>query len=176
LIIDIIVIILVVLAIIKGFSRGLIVGVFSFIAVIIALAAALKLSAVTAEKIGESVRVSESWLPLIAFAVVFLLFLLLIRLGAKAIQKLVETIALGWLNRVGGAVFYLAIYIGVFSILLFYADQLNLLQPSTKERSLTYSIVSPVGPKAIDAMGSVIPLFRDMFTDLQDFFGKVSEK
>lgn len=175
-IIDLIVVILLVLAIIKGISKGLIVGIFSLIAVIIALAAALKLSAVTADYIGESVKLSETWLPLIAFALVFLVFLLLIRLGAKAIQKLVETIALGWLNRIGGAVFYIAIYISVFSILLFYADQLNLLQPATKERSLTYSYVSPIGPKAINTLGRIIPIFRDMFTDLQEFFGKVSGK
>ena len=175
-IIDLIVVILLVLSIIKGFSKGLIVGLFSLVAVIIALAAALKLSAVTAEYIGKSVKVSEQWLPLIAFAVVFIIFLLLIRLVARAIQKMVETISLGWLNRIGGAVFYIAIYLGVFSILLFYADQMNFIREATKEKSLTYSYVAPIGPKAIEAFGRIIPIFKDMFTDLQEFFGKISEK
>jgi membrane protein required for colicin V production len=171
-IIDVIVILLLIFAILKGFSKGLIVGLFSLVAIFIALAAALKLSAVTAEYIGKSVKVSEQWLPLIAFAVVFIIFLLLIRLAAKAIQKIVETIALGWLNRIGGAIFYIAIYLGVFSVLLFYADQMDLIRETTIEKSLTYKYVAPVGPKAIDALGKIIPWFKDMFADLQEFFGR----
>ena len=79
-IIDIICIILLVLAVIKGFQRGLIVGVFSLLAVIIGLAAAIKLSAVVASHIGEAVKISDRWLPVLSFAVVFIAVVLLIRL------------------------------------------------------------------------------------------------
>jgi len=175
-ILDLIVAIILILAIIKGYQRGLIVGVFSLLAIIIGLAAAIKLSAVVAGYIGKAVKVSDQWLPVISFAIVFLVVLLLVRLGAKAIQRTVEIGMMGWINRLGGVVFYIAIYITIFSIILFYAEQMNLLQPETKQKSITYSYIHPLGPKAINAIGSVIPIFKNMFGQLEEFFGGVSEK
>jgi len=103
-VIDIIFVILMVLALIQGYRRGLIVAVFSLISIIVGLAAAIKLSAVVANYLGHSVKVSDKWLPVISFAIVFIVVVLLMRLGAKAIQKLTEAMLLGWANRLGGIV------------------------------------------------------------------------
>jgi membrane protein required for colicin V production len=175
-IIDIIYAVLIVLAAIKGYSRGLIIGIFSFVAVIIGLAAAMKLSTVVAGYIGSAVNVSDQWLPIISFIVVFIIVLLLIRLGANALEKTVEIAMLGWLNKLGGILLYVAIYTIVFSIILFYAEQINIIKPETIEKSVTYSFVQPWGPKAINAFGAIIPIFKDMFQELQDFFEGVSNK
>jgi membrane protein required for colicin V production len=175
-ILDLIFAVVIVLAIIKGYRRGLIVGFFSLVAIIIGLAAAVKLSAVVAGYIGKAVKISDQWLPIISFAVVFFIVVLLVRLGANAIQKMVETVMLGWVNRLGGIIFYIAIYATIFSVLLFYAEQLQIVKPATKEKSVTYSYVQPLGPKAINAIGSVVPIFKNMFDDLQGFFGTVSKK
>jgi membrane protein required for colicin V production len=168
--------VLIILAIIKGWQKGLIVGLFSLVAIFIGLAAAIKLSAVVANYIGRNVRISKQWLPIISFAIVFLIVVLLVRLGAKAIQKFAESIMLGLFNRLGGVLLYAAIYTIVFSVLLFYAEQVRLVKPETKEKSVTYEFVQPWGPKAMNAMGAVIPIFKDMFTDLQEFFGNVAKK
>jgi membrane protein required for colicin V production len=175
-IIDIVFAILLVLALIRGFRQGLIVGLFSFIAIIIGLAAAIKLSAAVAMYIGKTVKISEQWLPLISFAVVFLIVILLVRLAAKAIQRTVEIGMMGWLNRLGGMIFFAAIYITVFSILLFYAEQMKLIRNETIQASVTYRFVQPWGPKAISSFGEVLPFFRNMFTQLEEFFGGVSGK
>jgi len=174
-VIDLVFAVILVLAVLKGYQRGLIVGLFSLVAVIIGLAAALKLSAVVAGYIGKAVKVSEEWLPLISFAVVFLVVILLIRLGAKAIESAVEVALMGWVNKIGGIILYVAIYTIVFSVLLFYAEQMKLIQPETINKSLTYSFVQPWGPKAINAIGSVIPVFKDMFGDLEQFFDGVAK-
>ncbi|MES2882370.1 MAG: CvpA family protein, partial [Bacteroidota bacterium] len=68
---DIIAIGLLIFAIYKGLRKGLIVALFSFIAFIVGLAAALKLSAVAAGYIGQAVSISDRWLPVIAFFLVF---------------------------------------------------------------------------------------------------------
>jgi membrane protein required for colicin V production len=175
-ILDVIVAILLVLALIKGFRQGLIMGLFSFISILIGLAAAIKLSAVVAGYIGKAVKVSEQWLPVISFAVVFLIVILLVRLGARLIQRTVEVAMLGWVNRLGGMLFYAALYITVFSVILFYAEQMKLVKPETTEKSVTYSVVQPWGPQAISIFGKVIPAFKDMFAELEEFFSGVSGK
>jgi membrane protein required for colicin V production len=174
--IDLIFAVLMILAIIHGYRRGLIAAVFSFIAIIVGLAAALKLSSAVANYLGHSVNVSNKWLPVISFVIVFIGVVLLIRLGAKAIQRLTETIMLGWVNRLGGIIFYAAIYITVFSILLFYANQLKIIKPQTISESVTYSFIQPWGPKAINSFASIIPFFKNMFAELEHFFSGISKK
>lgn len=171
---DIIYAVLIVLAALQGYRSGLIVGLFSLVAIIIGLAAAMKLSAVVAGYIGRNVNVSEEWLPLISFVAVFLIVVLLIRWGAKAIERTAEIAMLGWVNKLGGIVFYVALYTIVFSVLLFYAENMQLLQPETINKSVTYSFVQPWGPKVINGMGAVIPVFKDMFGELEKFFEHVA--
>jgi membrane protein required for colicin V production len=172
--IDIIFAIIIVIACWKGFQKGLIVAVFSILAFIIGIAAALKLSSIVAGWLKNSMSISAKWLPFISFLVVFIGVVILVRLGAKLIQKTFETVMMGWANRLGGIVFYAILYIIIFSVFLFYAQQIQLLKPATIEASQTYSFIQPWGPKVIDGFGKVIPIFKDMFADLETFFGSVA--
>ena len=174
-ILDIIVAVILILAVIKGYQQGLIVALFSLVAFAIGLAAAIKLS-VVADYIGKAVKISDKWLPIVSFAVVFLIVVLLVRLGAKFIQKTVELAMLGWANKIGGILLYAVLYILIFSVLLFYADQMNFIKPETKRESVTYSYIQPWGPKLMDGLGKIIPVFKGMFQDLEDFFDNVSKE
>ena len=175
-ILDLVLIVTLILAIIKGYQRGLIVGVFSFLAIIIGLAAAIKLSAVVAGYIGKAIKISDTWLPVISFAVVFIIVVILIRLGANMLQRTIEIALLGWVNRLGGILLYIAIYLIVYSVIIFYAEQVKLIQPQTIQKSVTYTFIQPWGPNAINFFASIIPVFKDMFTQLQSFFGGVAQK
>ena len=172
---DIIFAVVIILALFKGYQRGLIVGLFSLVAVIIGLAAAMKLSTVAAGYIGKAVKISQEWLPVISFAIVFILVVLLIRLGANAIERTVEVVMLGWLNKLGGIILYAVIYTIVFSVLLFYAEQIKLIKPETIQQSVVYSFIQPWGPKAINGVGAIIPVFKDMFGELKHFFDGVAK-
>ena len=174
--IDIIFVILIVLALIKGYRRGFIVAVFSFIAILVGLAAALKLSTVVAKRIGDAVNVSDKWLPIISFLVVFVVVVLLIRLGAKAIERITETVMLGWFNRLAGIILYAAIYTTIFSILLFYLGQMKIISSETIQRSVAYPFIQPWGPKVMNGLGALIPFFKNMFGELEEFFSRMSPK
>jgi len=168
--------VILILAVIKGLRQGLIVALFSIIAFIIGLAAALKLSAVVAGYIGSAVNISDKWLPVVSFAVVFLLVVLLIRLGAKAIEKSVEMAMLGWVNKLGGVLLYAALYVLIFSVIIFYADQLGFITEAAKKESVTYKHIQPLGPELMDRLGKIIPVFKDMFKELEEFFDNVSHQ
>lgn len=175
-ILDLIFVVMLLLAIYKGYQRGLIVGIFSFLAVIIGLAAAIKLSTVAAGYIGKAAKVSDSWLPVISFAAVFIIVVILVRFGANALQRSAEMAMLGWVNRFGGIVLYAALYITVLSIIVFYSEQVHLIKQQTIDNSVIYSFIQPLGPKAINGIGVVIPLFKNMFSELENFFSSVSDK
>ena len=101
-ILDIIVAVILILAVIKGYRQGLIVALFSVVSFIIGLAAALKLSVVVADYIGQAVKISDKWLPIISFAIVFLIVVLLVRLGARFIKKLLSLQCLAGLTGLAG--------------------------------------------------------------------------
>jgi membrane protein required for colicin V production len=146
------------------------------VAFIVGLAAALKLSSVVAAWLGNHSNINTKWLPLLSFALVFFAVVLLVKLGAKAIEKTFQMALLGWVNRIGGMFFYAILYILIFSIFLFYAEKMQLLGATAVQSSQTYPFVQPWGPVVIDGFGKVIPLFKDMFTELETFFGTVSNK
>lgn len=171
--IDIIFLVFIAIAAIKGIQRGFIIAIFSIIAIIIGLAAAIKLSTVAADYLKDSVNISAKWLPLISFIVVFLVVVLLVRLGANILQKTVEVAFLGWVNRLAGAILYILLYTIVFSVLLFFAEQLHLIKQETIADSRIYPWVEPIGPYIINEIGKVIPFFRDMFEDLKAFFENI---
>ena len=174
-IIDIVFAIIIVLAIIKGFQKGLIIGLFSFIAIFIGLAAALKLSVYATQKLSGTFNTAGKWLPFISFLLVFLIVLIIVNLGGKLIQKSVEMLMLGWLNRIGGIVLYALLYCIFLSILLFYAVQLKIISVETVAASQAYPFIQPLGPKVMDSLGSIIPIFKDMFAQLEAFFEKVPD-
>lgn len=174
--VDIIGLFLLVWGCFKGLRNGFVVGVFSFLAFIIGLAAALKLSTVAAAYLGSNTNIGERWLPFLAFALVFLLVVFLVRLGAKAIEGLLRVAMLGWLNKIGGVLLYVLLYLFIFSILLFYAEQLHLIKKETLSSSVLYPYVQPLAPKIIDALGYLVPFFKNMFAELQVFFEGVAGK
>jgi membrane protein required for colicin V production len=174
--IDIIFAVLMLAAIIKGWRRGLIVAVFSVIAGIVGLAAALKLSTVVAAYLKDSTSVSVQWLPFISFAIVFIGIVLLIRWGANLIEASLEVALLGWVNRLGGILLYVIVYTLAFSVFLFFAAQLKLFNEDTIARSVTYSRIQPLGPMVINTIGRLIPWFKDMFAELEGFFAHIAQR
>jgi membrane protein required for colicin V production len=174
--IDVVCLLLLLWATFKGLRNGFIVGVFSFLAFIIGLAAALKLSTVAAEYIGAHTNIGQRWIPFIAFAAVFLIVVLLVRLGAKAIENVIRVAMLGWLNRLGGILLYVLLYLFVFSIILFYVEQLHVIKEETLGASAAYPYIKPLGPKFIGALSYILPFFKNMFAELEVFFEGVSYK
>ncbi len=169
---DVIVLIIFALAVIKGFSKGFIVGVFSFFAILIGLAAALKLSTVAAAYIGDYTSVSQRWLPVLAFAAVFIVTVLLVKLGARLLQGATSLVMMGWLNKLGGIIFFLLMYLFILSIVFFYAESLGIINPSLANSSVTYPWLSAFAPGVMDALSVIFPFLKNMFNDLLVFFDK----
>jgi membrane protein required for colicin V production len=174
--IDIAFLITMIIAVFKGFSKGLIVGIFSFTAFIIGLAAALKLSAVVAHHFESSAGIAAKWLPFISFALVFIIVVLLVNIGARIIKKTIAIAMLGWLDKIGGILLYVCIYTIIFSVVLFFAEKTFMIKRETIASSSVHDFVAPWGPKVINNLGKIIPFFKDIFTQLQSFFETAGKK
>jgi len=175
-IIDVIFLVLMLMAIVRGLRKGLILALFALAAFVIGLAAALKLSVITSVYLQDSVNVSARWLPVLSFALVFIVVVLLVKWIGMLIEKTIDLAMLGWINKIAGILLYAALYTILFSVALFYMVQLHLIKQETLQTSVTYHGIEPWGPVVVDAVGKIIPLFRDMFAALRDFFGNMAQK
>ncbi len=171
--IDVIFLILMVLAIYRGISRGFIVAVFSLLAFIIGVAAALKLSATVAGHLHEKMNLSGSWLPFLSFLIVFVCVVLIIRWAALLVKNAARIAFLGWADALAGILLYAVIYLMVFSVILFFATRINLISPEAQVASKTFPYIQPFGPRVMSLVGKVLPFFNHMFSDLNGFFDGV---
>ena len=162
------------MAVIKGYSKGLIVALFSLLAFIAGLAAALKLSAVVGVSLQNNWNIHSKWLPVLSFFIVFAGVVLLVRLGAAFIKKTVSLVFLGWVDKLGGILLYAIIYLMIYSVILFYAYQVHIISPMVAAESSTFAFIYPFGPTVINGLGQVVPIFKNVFSDLSVFFDSLS--
>ena len=173
--IDVTYFILIAIACFKGLRKGFIIAIFSVLGFIIGIAAALKLSAVVALKLAAHTGIAK-WLPALSFLLVFLAAAFVVNLVGKIIQKTFETVMLGWVNRLAGILLFTLLYSIIYSVFLFYAVQLHFISLETVNNSAVYPYLQPLAPKIINSVGTVIPWFRNMFNELEQFFEGLSSK
>lgn len=171
-IIDLVSLILLVLSIYKGWTKGLVVAVCSFLGVFIGIMAALTFSA-NVSGYFQSKGEHAIWLPFLVFILIIVGTVFLVRLLANAVQKVLKTLHLGVLNRIGGILLFLLAYFSIYSAILFYASGISLISPTMVSDSKTYGIIQPWGPSAIKGIGEFIPWFREVLDKIKAGFDKM---
>lgn len=169
-IIDVLFLLLIVIAIFKGFTKGLVVGVFSFVSYFIGLAAALKLSSYVAQQLAGKESEPSPWMPFLSFLLVFVAVVIIVNIVARIIRMSMKAAMMGWIDRFGGVFFFVLIYLFIFSIFLFYGTEMNWIGESTKEESKVYGYIMPVAPRFMKVAGMIMPVFKDLFESLKSFF------
>jgi membrane protein required for colicin V production len=162
------------MAIIRGWRKGLIRALFSVVCGLIGLAAAVKLSAVLAIHMKSDLHITSRWLPVIAFVLVFVLIIVMISWAGKLLDKLIKLILLEWLNKLGGILLFLLLYLSIYSIVLFYGTQTHFISKEAVKDSHFYSLIAPFGPSVIRFVTGFIPYGQDMFVTLEGFFDKIA--
>lgn len=174
--IDIITLLVLAVAVFKGIRNGLVMAIFSFVALLLGILAALKLSASTALWLEDTVQVSARWIPLLAFLLVFFVVVIGVNMIGKLLEATTKWAFLGWVNKGAGIIFYTVIYLLIWSVLLFYLDKLSVISEAAIESSVTYPIIAPWGLTAIDWIASIIPIFKDIMTEIGNFLERFSEE
>jgi len=127
---------------IKGVKNGLIIEAASLIALALGVWGAIKFSSVTAAWIGNSGKIEESYLPIVAFAATFIAIVALTHLIAKILDTIVSAIALGLINRVAGVIFGVAKYLCIVSVTALLLDKFNstleFMDPVMTEESILF--------------------------------------
>ena len=150
-VLDIVLGALILFGLIRGLMKGLFVEVASLIALIAGVYGAIYFSNFTASFLETRVDWDEKYVNIIAFAITFIIIVVGIAFAGKALTKLADFAALGWINKLLGGIFgglKIALILSVtVSILTKMNDTLPFVEDSHLEESVLYEPVKSLAPK-----------------------------
>jgi membrane protein required for colicin V production len=139
---DFIILIPIVWLCIRGFQKGLILELASLIGIILGIIAAYYFAGYAQDFIKDHFSFKEHTSRIIAYIAIFLIVMLVVYLIGKMVEGVIDVIALGWLNKLLGALIGLAKGIVVVCVMLYIFEKTDpgqkLITPAVKEKSMFY--------------------------------------
>lgn len=127
-------------ALFTGLKNGLFVEIASFASLVIGIFVAIKFSHLVRLALEDSIKTNPKYIEIIAFAITFLLVVIGIYLLAKFFTGLFSFASLGWLNKLGGAVFSMLKTILMLSVVISLFQKININNVLVKEETLNNSV------------------------------------
>ncbi len=148
--IDIILGILLLWGLIKGFSKGLFSSLASLVALIVGIYIAVHFSHIVGGYLQQYVNWQEGAMKLIAFAITFIVVVILVSLAGKILTKIADYAALGILNKLLGGAFGVLKMAFIASVIIIFIDALNrnitIIKEETLNSSVLYTPVRKLAP------------------------------
>jgi membrane protein required for colicin V production len=148
--VDLIIVILIAWAAYRGFTRGLVIMVATFIALIIGIWGAAKFSGIVADWLVNTVYVSSPYMQLVSFTITFIGIVIAINIAAFLLSRLLDAVAFGFVNRLLGIVFgilKMALLLSIFFVILnAFNERHDFLPKQQIESSKLYEPVADLAP------------------------------
>jgi len=134
----------------RGITKGFLIMAASLAALVFGVWGAIRFSDLTATLLIEHLNLQSKYTALVAFAITFIGIVIGVHLLARALDKLVRAVALGWANRLAGLLFALLRTAFLISIVLVIINSIDRRAPfipeEHKQNSLLYIPLSRLAP------------------------------
>jgi len=134
----------------RGFSKGFIIQLSTLAALLLGILGAIKFSGLTANFLNNQFNINTDYLQIISFAITFVIIVILVHLLARMVEKLLQAVALGFVNRLLGIVFGVAKIAFIISVILVLVNKANrkynFLPEEKTENSFLYQPLSDFAP------------------------------
>lgn len=156
LVVDLIIAVLLGYALFKGIKNGLVVSIISLIALIVGIYLSLRFSFFANDFLSNNTQWNPNTITISAFFITFLFVLLALYALGKLLTKLIDRLALGFLNKLAGAAFEgikMVLIISVFLNIFQKINYNNLIVSEEKlNESFFYKPVEEVSKKVFPLM------------------------
>lgn len=109
----------------RGFTKGLIIELASLLALTLGIYGALHFSSLTFEFLSHYVEINTVYLQLVSYGLTFLIIVMFISLTGKILTMLIKLVALGFINRMMGAIFGGIKVLLILSVFISFFDRFN---------------------------------------------------
>jgi len=162
-VIDFILLLIVVIGAIQGYRSGFVVELFSLLGVFLGIIGGFKLMGIAMVMLAGRFNIDEKVLPYVAFAVVFVVIVVIVGLLGQMIKSSVRQTTLGGADQFVGAGLGLVRAAFMLSVAIWIADALRFKAlDNWADDSLFYPALAGFAPKVTDWVGDLIPFFRDV--------------
>jgi len=159
-------------AVFKGLRKGLIVELASLASLFIGVYAGIYFSDYVAGLLIKNFGLNEVYTKAIAFSMIFIAVIVIIRLIAKAIEKLIDLTALGFVNKLLGALFSALKIALIISVIFFVFSRFDsnewVISRQAKEKSILYKPLSSIAPFCIPRMKKEIDKWQNSKKEPQE--------
>lgn len=154
--------------------KGFAVTVSSLLALYLAVFLAFKGMHLATSWLGTQFGWQTPWMPFIGFLTVFVLVFAGVLLLGRTFDRLFKAAALGWANRLAGAMFGVLQWVLVAGTLLWLVDQVQLLEPEVKHSSKLYESVYGTARYSWELFERLWPAVGDMMGEIDQQFDALS--
>ncbi len=151
---DIVIVVLLAWSAFRGFSKGIISAIASLGALLFGIWGAIQFSKLTAVFLADFIHVEERVMGIIAFAVTFVGIVIGVHFVAKLTEKLLEAVALSFINKMFGALFGTIKILFIASVVLFFVNAANskmsFLSQEFQDTSVFYKPISNIAPRVFN--------------------------
>ena len=124
----------------KGFSKGFVIVIASFVALILGVIGAMYFSDMVAEVLKAKTEIDEQYISITAFTLTFMGIIFGVHLVAKIVNQAVKMVALGPLNKIMGGVFSVLKSLIILSVVFYIFDFMNSKVEFVEKKTLSDSI------------------------------------
>lgn len=146
---DIIIALVLILFGIKGLRKGLIIEVASLLAFGVGIYGAMHFSDFTASHLQDFMDIKPQYLNTIAFVLTFIILVVVVNLIGRLIAKLIESLDLGFFDKLGGFLFGVlkgVLLCSTFVLVLNNLQWTGIIKEEVREGSFLYKHVEKTVP------------------------------
>lgn len=154
----------------KGYRRGFVLEIITFLALILGVLGAFKLLHWGMDLLDSLFSISGKILPFLSFLLLFIGIVVLINLLGRMTRKLIEVIMLGSVDSLAGGVFGFLKWAFALSVLLWLLASWEIELPhSWQEGSVLYPYLVGFAPGVFEILSPIFPFAESLFSDIKDF-------
>jgi membrane protein required for colicin V production len=156
-----------------GYSRGIIKTVFSLASLFIGALAAFKFAPGMTRFLETSFNNNNPLMFLAGAALSFVLAMLVIRMIGRGMENALKSANINVINQLLGGVVSAAFMLMVYSTLVWFGDQANIVNNEAKAGSITYPIVQVIPEKSMIVIKKIIPIFQEFWDQSVDMMDRL---
>jgi membrane protein required for colicin V production len=148
----------------SGYKEGFLMGLFSVLAILLGILGGFKLMGNAMVLLDQQFNIDETVLPYLAFAVVFILVVVIVSLIGKSIRASIDEGFLGKADQSAGALLGIFRTAFMLSVGLWIIQSLKIVFPEKwTEEAWLYPKISVLAPTVAEWVADYLPLFGDIF-------------
>lgn len=149
----------------RGFTKGFVIEITTLLALLLGIYIAINFSFYTSDMIQEYFTIEEKYMSILSFAITFVVVVIIIMLIGRLLEKFINMIALGFLDKLAGGLFGILKAVLIISAILLVINTFDhnekLISPKRKANSMLYTPVASVLP-------TILPMIN--FEDFENPF------